>query len=231
VRAAFPGARVERLDRDAIRRRGAAVSLLTRFGLGEIDVLVGTQMIAKGHDFPRVTLVGVVSADVGLGLADFRASERTFQLLTQVVGRAGRGEERGAAIIQTLYPEHYSIRHARRQDYRAFVEEELAFRRAMHYPPHVALTSGIVRANSLASAMADAGAIVRALREASRSGHFQVLGPAPAPFVKLRGEHRAQFFIKGSRRAAMRDAVRRALDALPELRRRVAIDVDPMTVL
>ena len=231
VRAAFPGARVERLDRDAIRRRGAAVSLLTRFGLGEIDVLVGTQMIAKGHDFPRVTLVGVVSADVGLGLADFRASERTFQLLTQVVGRAGRGEERGAAIIQTLYPEHYSIRHARSQDYRAFVEEELAFRRAMHYPPHVALTSGIVRANSLASAMADAGAIVRALREASRSGHFQVLGPAPAPFVKLRGEHRAQFFIKGSRRAAMRDAVRRALDALPELRRRVAIDVDPMTVL
>ena len=231
VLAAFPAARIARLDRDTIRRRGAAVSLLARFGRGEIDVLVGTQMIAKGHDFPRVTLVGVVSADVGLGLADFRASERTFQLLTQVVGRAGRGEELGAAIIQTLYPDHYSIRHARRQDYRAFFQDELAFRRAMHYPPHVALTSGIVRANSIASAMTDAGTIVRALKESARGGHFQILGPAPAPFVKLRGEHRAQFFLKGSRRAPMRDAIRRALAALPDLRRRVAIDVDPMTVL
>ncbi len=231
VVAAFPGARVERLDRDAIRRRGAAVSLLGRFGRREIDVLVGTQMIAKGHDFPRVTLVGVVSADVGLGLADFRASERTFQLLTQVVGRAGRGEEPGAAIIQTLYPEHYSIRHARRQDYRAFFQDELTFRRAMHYPPHVALTSGIVRASTIAGAMTDAGTIVRALRESGRDGHFQALGPAPAPFVKLRGEHRAQFFLKGTRRAAMRDAIRRALEAVPDLRRRVIIDVDPMTVL
>jgi primosomal protein N' (replication factor Y) (superfamily II helicase) len=231
VVAAFPGARVERLDRDAIRRRGAAVSLLGRFGRREIDVLVGTQMIAKGHDFPRVTLVGVVSADVGLGLADFRASERTFQLLTQVVGRAGRGEEPGAAIIQTLYPGHYSIRHARRQDYRAFFQDELTFRRAMHYPPHVALTSGIVRASTIGAAMADAGAIVRALKASGRDGHFQVLGPAPAPFVKLRGEHRAQFFLKGGRRAAMRDAIRRALEALPDLRRRVIIDVDPMTVL
>jgi primosomal protein N' (replication factor Y) (superfamily II helicase) len=231
VLAAFPTARIARLDRDAIRRRGAAVSLLARFGRGEIDVLVGTQMIAKGHDFPRVTLVGVVSADVGLGLADFRASERTFQLLTQVVGRAGRGEEPGAAIIQTLYPDHYSIRHARRQDYRAFFQDEMTFRRAMHYPPQVALTSGIVRANSIANAMTDAGVIVRALRECGRDGHFQVLGPAPAPFVKLRGEHRAQFFLKGSRRAGMREAVHRVLDALPDLRRRVAIDVDPMTVL
>jgi primosomal protein N' (replication factor Y) len=231
VLAAFPGARIARLDRDAIRRRGAAVSLLGRFGRGEIDVLVGTQMIAKGHDFPRVTLVGVVSADVGLGLADFRASERTFQLLTQVVGRAGRGEQPGAAIIQTLYPDHYSIRHARCQDYRAFFHDELAFRRAMHYPPQVALTSGIVRAGSIANAMTDAGAIVRALRDAARDGRFQVLGPAPAPFVKLRGEHRAQFFLKGRNRAAMRDAIHRALDALPEFRRRVAIDVDPMTVL
>ena len=229
--AAFPGARVERIDRDTIRRRGAAVALLGRFARQEIDVLVGTQMIAKGHDFPRVTLVGVVSADVGLGLADFRASERTFQLLTQVVGRAGRGEEAGEAIVQTLFPEHYSIRHARRQDYRAFFEEEIAFRRAMQYPPQMALTSGIVRAQSLEEAMKDADSIVRSLRAEAGAGHFLVLGPAPAPFVKLRGEHRAQFFIKGTRRAAMRAAIRRALAARPELRRRVVIDVDPMTVL
>jgi primosomal protein N' (replication factor Y) (superfamily II helicase) len=231
VHAAFPEARIARLDRDTIRKRGGAASLLARFGRQEIDVLVGTQMIAKGHDFPRVTLVGVVSADVGLGLADFRASERTFQLLTQVVGRAGRGEQPGEAIVQTLYPEHYSIRHARSQDYRAFFHEELAFRRAMLYPPQVALTNGIVRARSLGDAMNDAGTIVQSLKESSKGGGFVVLGPAPAPFVKLRGEHRAQFFLKGSRRAAMRDAIRRALDAQPDLRRRISIDVDPMTVL
>ncbi len=122
VAAACPGARVARLDRDAIRRRGSLTALLSKFRDGEIDVLVGTQMIAKGHDFPRVTLVGVVSADIGLGLADFRASERTFQLLTQVAGRAGRGEQLGEAIVQTLYPGHYSIQLACRQDYPAFYE-------------------------------------------------------------------------------------------------------------
>jgi primosomal protein N' (replication factor Y) len=231
VAAACPGARVARIDRDTIRRRGAAVELLGRFARRELDILVGTQMIAKGHDFPRVTLVGVVSADVGLGLADFRASERTFQLLTQVVGRSGRGEEAGEAIVQTLFPEHYSIRHARQQDYRAFFEEEMAFRRAMQYPPRLALACGIVRAPSLEGAMADARGIVRALREAAGAGRFLVLGPAPAPFVKLRGEHRAQFFVKGAQRAAMRAAIRRALDAMPDVRRRVVIDVDPMTVL
>ncbi len=231
VVATHPGARVARLDRDTIRRRGAAAELLARFGRHEIDVLVGTQMIAKGHDFPRVTLVGVVSADVGLGMADFRASERTFQLLTQVVGRAGRGEEPGEAIVQTLYPGHYSIRHARSQDYRGFFQEELAFRRAMLYPPQVALTNGIVRARTMGDAMADAGALVHSLRESARSGGFVVLGPAPAPFTKLRGEHRAQFFLKGGRRAAMRDAIRRALEAKPDLRRRTIIDVDPMSVM
>src|SRR5450759_3246200 len=169
VVAAFPDARVARLDRDTIRRRGAAASLLGQFARHEIDVLVGTQLIAKGHAFPLVTLVGVVSADVGLGLADFRASERTFQLLTQVVGRAGRGEEPGEAIVQTLYPEHYSIRHARRQDYRAFFEEELVFRRAMQYPPQMALTNGIVRARTLGDAMHDACTIVPASCIASPS--------------------------------------------------------------
>src|ERR671920_1141574 len=123
----FPDARIGRIDRDSVRRKGALTSLLSRFAAGELDVLVGTQMIAKGHDFPRVTLVGVISADVGLGLADFRAAERTFQLLTQVAGRAGRGELTGEAIIQTLYPTHYSIRHARQQDYHAFFADELEF--------------------------------------------------------------------------------------------------------
>ena len=231
VVTAFPSARVARFDRDTIRKRGAAAAVLGRFGEGEIDVLVGTQMIAKGHDFPRVTLVGVVSADVGLGLADFRAAERTFQLLTQVVGRAGRGEIGGEAIIQTLFPEHYGIRHACRQDYPAFFEEELAFRRAMRYPPFVALTNGIVRGPSLAAAMHEAGTLVGELRGRAGADSFQVLGPAPAPFVKLRGEHRAQFFIKGINRRTMREAVRAVVEAHPDLRRRLSIDVDPATVL
>src|SRR5438132_14238854 len=120
LRERFPTARIGRVDRDSVRRKGALTQLLTKFSSGELDILVGTQMIAKGHDFPAVTLVGVISADVGLGLADFRAAERTFQLLTQVAGRAGRGVLAGESVVQTLYPTHYSIQHACRQDYPAF---------------------------------------------------------------------------------------------------------------
>ena len=142
-------------------------------------------MIAKGHDFPRVTLVGVMSADVGLGLADFRAAERTFQLLTQVAGRAGRGEMQGEAIVQTLYPKHYSIRHACRQDYNAFYQGEIVFRRGMKYPPAVALINAVVRARTREGAMADAGELVTALRVGSEP--YRVLGPAPAPLAGSKG--------------------------------------------
>ncbi|MEI6666914.1 MAG: primosomal protein N' [Acidobacteriota bacterium] len=234
VRAAFPAARVARLDRDSVRHRGAVPDLLNQFGSGQIDVLVGTQMIAKGHDFPRVTLVGVISADVGLGLADFRASERTFQLLTQVVGRAGRGELSGDAIIQTIYPDHYSIRHACRQDYGAFFKEELQFRRAMRYPPMVALINAVVRGPSSTRALSDAADLAKRVVEAAAPGAaFVVLGPAPAPLSRLKGEHRAQFFVKGTpaTRKAMREAVKAALDARPDLRRKTSIDVDPLSVM
>ncbi len=230
----FPRARVARVDRDTIRRRGAIGALLERFAAGELDILVGTQMIAKGHDFPRVTLVGVISADVGLGLADFRAAERTFQLLTQVAGRAGRGEIRGEAIVQTLYPDHYSIRHACRQDYAAFFEDEINFRRAMRYPPAVALINAVVKARTHAAAMADAAEVVQAMRGGTAAGFtppYRVLGPAQAPLSRLKGEHRAQFFIKGTHRAAMRQALAAALDARPEIKRRTIVDVDPMSVL
>jgi primosomal protein N' (replication factor Y) len=229
VAAQFPGARVARVDRDTIRRRGAIASLLARFAEGDIDVLVGTQMIAKGHDFPRVSLVGVVSADVGLGLADFRAAERTFQLLTQVAGRAGRGEIRGEAIVQTLHPAHYSIRHATRQDYRAFFADESRYRQAMRYPPAVALVNAVVKGRTFQAAMEDAGELVRALR--GNGQPFRVLGPAPAPLSRLKGEHRAQFFIKGTHRRAMRQALQKALSDRPEIKRRTIVDVDPMSVL
>ncbi len=229
IAARYPAAQVARVDRDTVRRRGAITGVLSRFAAGELDVLVGTQMIAKGHDFPQVTLVGVISADVGLGLADFRAGERTFQLLTQVAGRAGRGELRGDALVQTLYPSHYSIRHACRQDYTAFYADEIEFRRKMRYPPAVALINAVVKARTRNGAMEDAGELVRALR---RDGApYRVLGPAPAPLSRLKGEHRAQFFIKGPQRGAMRKALVAALDARPEIRRRTIVDVDPMSVL
>jgi primosomal protein N' (replication factor Y) (superfamily II helicase) len=231
LKAACPGARIARLDRDAIRRKGALHALLSRFRDGQIDVLVGTQMIAKGHDFPRVTLVGVVSADVGLGLADFRASERTFQLLTQVAGRAGRGEERGEAIVQTLYPDHYSIQLACRQDYVAFFDRELHFRKAMRYPPLVSLVNTIVRARTFAGAMDDAADIVEKVRQDRTAAELRVLGPAPPPLGKLRGEFRAQLLIKGPNRRKMREALQSALASRPDLQRRVVVDVDPLSVL
>jgi primosomal protein N' (replication factor Y) len=230
VKARFPDARVARVDRDTIRKRGAIAALLTRFARRELDVLVGTQMIAKGHDFPRVTLVGVISADVGLGLADFRAGERTFQLLTQVAGRAGRGEIRGEAIVQTLFPNHYSIQFACRQDYVGFFHQEVKFRQAMQYPPAVALVNAVVKGRTHQAAMKDASEVVQALRSNPMPA-FRVLGPAPAPLSRLKGEHRAQFFLKGTHRAAMRQALLGALAARPQIKRRTIVDVDPVSVL
>jgi primosomal protein N' (replication factor Y) len=233
IAALFPEARIGRVDRDTVRRRGSLTHTLNLFAQGRLDVLVGTQMIAKGHDFPKVTLVGVISADVGLGLADFRAAERTFQLLTQVAGRAGRGERAGEAIVQTLFPSHYSIKLACAQDYPAFFEKEAEYRHSMRYPPAIAMVNIVVRANSFERAMQ--GAADLASRTSAHAnpalGRFVILGPAPAPLTRLRGEHRAQFFLKGTSRAAMRHAIRDALKELPEIARKASVDVDPLTVL
>jgi primosomal protein N' (replication factor Y) len=226
-----PGARVARLDRDAIRRKGSLASVLERFRQGSVDVLVGTQMIAKGHDYPRVTLVGVVSADVGLGVADFRAAERTFQLLTQVAGRAGRGDQPGEAIIQTLHPNHYSIQFACRQDYAGFYERELHFRRAMRYPPLVALINVVVVGRTMAAAMRDAAAIGERIRRHLRAESVRVLGPAPAALPRLRDDYRAQLLIKGMNRGGMREAVLAAVRAIPTVGRRATVDVDPVNIL
>jgi len=225
VRARFPGARIVRVDRDTIRRRGAIAKVLNAVARGDVDILVGTQMIAKGHDFPSVTLVGVVSADVGLGVADFRAAERTFQLLTQVVGRAGRGDMAGEAIVQTLYPDHYSVKAAAAQDYVSFYAQEIDFRTRMHYPPTIGLINVVVRGNSLGKAMEDAQVLAVATRHAGPRA--TLLGPAPAPLSKIKDEYRAQFFLKGTHRRAMRDALERALAHHPELRRKTTVDVDP----
>jgi primosomal protein N' (replication factor Y) len=228
VRERFPQARVARVDRDTIRRRGAITRVLAAVARGDLDIVVGTQMIAKGHDFPAVTLVGVVAADVGLGLADFRASERTFQLLTQVVGRAGRGEVPGEAIVQTLYPEHYSVQAAARQDYAAFYAREMEFRQAMFYPPTLAMVNVVVRHRSLDRAMADAADLVARVRQ--RKVPARILGPAPAALARIKDEYRAQFFLKGRQRRPMREALLAALAERPDLRKRTIVDVDPVSV-
>jgi primosomal protein N' (replication factor Y) len=229
IRERFPGARVVRVDRDTIRRRGAIARVLADVARGDVDILVGTQMIAKGHDFPAVTLVGVISADVGLGMADFRAAERTFQLLTQVVGRAGRGDIAGEALVQTLYPQHYSVLAAAAQDYAAFFEKEMEFRTRMDYPPRVGLINIIVRGKTLGQAMDGATTLAGLIRH--QGPKARLLGPAPAPLSKIKDEYRAQFFLKGNQRRAMREAITRALDLKPELKRRTTVDVDPVSVL
>ncbi len=228
VRQAFPAARVARVDRDTVRRKGSLVEILEQVARREVDVLIGTQMIAKGHDFPECTLVGVISADVGLGLADFRSAERTFQLLTQVAGRAGRGERRGQAIIQSLVPEHYSVRLACDQDYRAFYDKEVEFRRAMRYPPQVAMVNVVVRDKTFEGAMATARDLAGVLRGGKG---FVVLGPAPAPLTRLRGEHRVQLFLKGTSRKAMRESLQLALSRFTKSSKAIAVDVDPLSML
>ena len=231
VKAALPEARVDRLDRDLAQKRGAVERVLAAFEKGETDVLVGTQMIAKGHDFPRVTLVGVIDADVGLGLPDFRAAERTFQLLTQVAGRAGRAQLAGEVILQSHLPDHYALQLACAQDYEAFFEREMEFRRTMGYPPATALLNLVLRARDAREAAGAAATLGRRLREAA-GGRYRVLGPAAAPLARLRGEHRYQILLKGGR-TAMRDAVRQALvTQFGEVRwPGVAVDMDPMTVM
>jgi primosomal protein N' (replication factor Y) len=231
VRLALPEARVARLDRDLAARRGVVAKTLAAFEAGETDVLVGTQMVAKGHDFPRVTLVGVIDADVGLGMPDFRAAERTFQLLTQVAGRAGRGDVAGEVILQSHLPDHYALVFACAQDYASFYEREMEFRRTMGYPPTTALVNLVVRSDDAAKGATEADVLARMLRE-SAGGRYRLLGPAHAPLARLRGEHRFQILLKGSR-PAMREAVRQALMARYGATRwpGIAVDVDPISVM
>lgn len=232
VRAQFPQATVDRLDRDRAVKRGELERALRAFESGETQILVGTQMIAKGHDFPRVTLVGVVDADVGLGLPDFRSAERTFQLLTQVSGRAGRADLPGEVILQSHLPDHYALRFACTQDYDSFFAHESLFRRTMSYPPSASLLNLVVRGKEAEPAAREADALARRLRETAGARTYRVLGPARAPLARLRQDHRFQILLKG-RRAAMREAVRAAMvDRYGEVRwPGVVIDVDPLSVM
>ncbi|HEV2494483.1 MAG TPA: primosomal protein N' [Terriglobia bacterium] len=231
----FPGARVERLDRDVARRRAHFRRILQDFREGRIDILVGTQLIAKGHDFPGVTLVGVVSADMGLGLPDFRAAERTFQLLTQAAGRAGRGDAPGRVLVQTFFPEHYAIRLAAEQNYESFFAKEMRFRRLMHYPPITALANVIAQHSELE----------QAARYAKQIGHFletspvaqrevKVLGPSPAPRARIQGFYRIQFLLRSRSRGKLNSVLQELVGECERLGvppRSVMIDMDPASVM
>ena len=229
----FPTARIGRLDRDTVRGRGDFERVLSALHAGELDLLVGTQMIAKGHDIHGVTLVGVVGADFALGFPDFRAAERTFQLLTQVAGRAGRGSTPGKVILQTYFPEHYAIRFAERHDYRGFYEKELQYRRWMHYPPFTALASVLVRSDELAQALKYSGVLGRWL-EKHPTKDVRVLGPAAAPLARLKQEYRYHFILKSQSRERLNVVLRALLDfaaAQKIPRGKLVVDVDPVSLL
>lgn len=232
IRAVLPEARVERMDRDTVRGRGAHEAVLRRFDAGEIDVLVGTQMIAKGHDFPRVTLVGVVSADQALGLPDFRAAERTFQLLTQVAGRAGRGVRPGEVVIQAFDPDHAVLREAANQDFEAFYEREIRYRRALRYPPLAAVVEILVVDRDELRAREWAQRVAGALREEGQ-GRLLLAGPGPAPIERVRGRYRQQILVRTAGRRRLVGAVDRALGRVEgEVpARALQIDVDPLSLM
>ena len=233
LRKEFPGARIARLDRDTARTKRQYQETLGAFAAGALDVLVGTQMLAKGHDFQRVTLVGVVSADSSLSLPDFRAAERTFQLLTQVAGRAGRGELPGRVLIQTFYPEHYAIQGAVKQDYPAFYERETQFRRVMAYPPFTSLANVIVRDKDLEKAIRWSRQLSEYFSPHDGKG-LRILGPAAAPIAKLKKDHRFQFLLKSPKRSLLARVLGGAmtyleLKEIPETS--VLVDMDPLSLM
>ena len=234
LRLLFPSLRVARIDRDTTARRKVFEQSLADFSAGRIDTLVGTQMLAKGHDFPNVTLVGVVSVDVGLALPDFRAAERTFQLITQVAGRAGRGDRPGRVLIQTYHPYHYALRHACAQDYEAFYDEELRYRQNHSYPPFVALASLLVHGPDLGRVRSDSLELRKQLDAANEERRVRVLGPAPAPLSRLKGEHRFQLLIKSRSRKHLREvadaALKKAADGGMNLRT-VNLEIDPVSIM
>ncbi len=229
----FPDARVGRIDRDTMRHMRDFDRVLGGFRRGDIDILVGTQMIAKGHDFPRVTLVGVVGADGALSQPDFRAAERTFQLLTQVAGRSGRGGQPGEVIIQSYFPDHYTFQLARTQRFEDFYARESRYRKAMFYPPFTALAAIMITARDAARAAGTARDVGQLL-DSLRSGGVRILGPAPAPLERLKRLHRHQILIKSSSRGTLHRLLERLQVCLDEKKLgppRVVVDVDPVSLL
>jgi primosomal protein N' (replication factor Y) len=235
VRKLFPSARVERMDSDTTAARGSHMRILGAFKRGEIDILLGTQMIAKGLDFPGVTLVGVISADTTLSFPDFRASEHTFQLLTQVAGRTGRGALSGEVIIQTHSPEHYAVLSAKSHDYEGFYKREMKFRRQLLYPPFSHLVLLTIAGPKQDAVESSARSVSEVADRVSQGKEIEVLGPAPAPLLRIRGKYRWQVILKGKKVTCLHQALASLLEELEDRHRvrgvKVIVDVDPAAML
>ncbi len=239
----LPEVRIARLDRDTVKRRGALDRMLRAWRAHEFDVLIGTQMVAKGHDVPGVTLVGVILADVTLNRPDFRAAERTFQLLTQVAGRAGRGQDLGTVIIQTYAPRHYSIQCAARHDFTRFAAQEQHYRKQLGYPPFTRLINVRFEGRDGQQVEATAARFLQMVEQTRQSEEFastraaglQILGPAPAPIERIKGRERWQLLVKGPDRPLLHALIGKAHDAFvqakPPRTVRTIIDVDPYSVV
>ncbi len=229
----FPGARIGRMDRDTVRGRHDLEHLLARLHSGEINLLVGTQMIAKGHDIHGVTLVGVVGCDHALSMPDFRAAERVFQLMTQVSGRAGRGELPGRVVVQTYYPDHYAILAASKHDYATFAERELKYRRWMHYPPFGVLANILIQSEKLEDAAQWSAEIGKWFQKTAPEG-VRVLGPCTAPIARIKNVYRFHLILKANSRKALSVALRGALSHADEAqipRRNIVVDVDAQRLM
>jgi primosomal protein N' (replication factor Y) len=238
MQKSFPAARIARMDRDAVRRKGALLQILKALQRREIDILVGTQMVAKGHDYPHITLVGIICADLSLSLPDFRAGERTFQLLAQVAGRAGRGQSPGGVILQTYNPEHFSIMAARNHDHEAFYRQEIEFRKALQYPPFTRMIQLRIhgRNRERTAELADRlGERCTALmRQRVEFAPVDMLGPIEAPLARIAGQYRRQLLLKSRRTDALHGLVRELLfgpQAVRSSDAAVTIDVDPIFLM
>ncbi len=236
LRELFPEARIARMDADSTRRKGEAIRILKKFGEQALDILVGTQMITKGYDFPNVTLVGVIAADFSLGFPDFRAGERTFQLLSQVSGRAGRGEQKGNVIIQTFDPGHYAIRAATAHDYQSFFQEERQLRDQLGYPPFSHLAYLTLKGNSREETEKAARHLIQAIRGTlkkwpRRGKEIQVLGPAEASIARLQGKYRWQILIKSKSASLMGHLLKRVEQGMGKVIQSAGValilDIDP----
>jgi primosomal protein N' (replication factor Y) (superfamily II helicase) len=229
----FPQARIARLDRDTARGQEDFERALNALNEGELDLLVGTQMIAKGHDIHGVTLVGVVGADMALGMPDFRAAERTFQLLTQVAGRAGRGQMPGKVVLQTYFQDHYAVQYAAQHDFTGFYEKELQFRSWMHYPPYSALANVLVRSDRLDDALTWSGTLGKWFEKTRHEG-VRVLGPAAAPIIRLKRDYRYHFVLKSPSREKLNAVLRSMLVYASQAkipRTQVIVDVDALWLM
>ncbi len=230
LRDTYPGARIARMDRDTTRRKNSLASLLRKWNTGKLDLLVGTQMVTKGHDVAGVTLVGVIMADLGLNLPDFRAAERSFQQLAQVAGRAGRGDLPGRVLIQTLQPDHHVLGAVVAHDFRSFSETEAEQRSELDYPPYGRLALVRVEGEALEQTHAAAERIAAAMRSNAPRG-IAVLGPAPAPIARLRGRYRWQILLRGRNGKALRQVAAGAKTVGRAKDMRLTIDIDPQSLL